>query len=351
VQVSANTLGGSNRFPGLIAEDNLIMTAPGTYGLELGDAFPTTDSAIGRVSGNILLGGTASPTGLPGAVQAGGPNLFVAPEAGNFTPAAGVPAGAGVHATVLADLNRKASNAGIAVAPGGWQTDNLKLTQTLLDSMPGLEDGIANNESVFTAPGSYANSVREPGRMSFFYSLDSVWKSANNVADGNLVNGLYEIITPEEYSAWRAAIASSYGGYTGIRWADSVIGQNKIFDAGGLFVVSIAGPSEYTRTLAAGNTVTVGGDMLVDFDGYTPTAGDTFDLVQAGSIALSGTNPFGQVLFADGLPNDWGYSLSVVDGNTLRMTITAVPEPATYTTALAGVACGGSTIFRRRKRA
>ncbi|MFZ9933290.1 MAG: Ig-like domain-containing protein, partial [Chthoniobacterales bacterium] len=196
-----NTLGGSNKFPGLVAQDNLIMTAPGTLGLELGDSFPTTNSAIGSVSGNILLGGTASPTGLPGATQAAGTNLFVAPEAGDFTPAAGIPAGVGVHATVLADLNRKASNAGIVVAPAGWEVDHLKLTQTLLDSMPGLEDGIANNESVFTAPGSYANSVREPGRMSFFYSLDSVWKSANNVADGNLVNGPYEIITPEEYSA------------------------------------------------------------------------------------------------------------------------------------------------------
>jgi hypothetical protein len=102
----ANTLGGSDRFPGLIAEDNLIMTAPGTYGLELGDAFPTTDSAIGRVSGNILLGGTASPTGLPGVLQASGPSLFVAPDAGNFTPAAGVPAGAGVNAAVLADLTQ-----------------------------------------------------------------------------------------------------------------------------------------------------------------------------------------------------------------------------------------------------
>ena len=33
------------------------------------------------------------------------------------------------------------------------------------------------------------------------------------------------------------------------------------------------------------------------------------------------------------------------------VTVTAVPEPSTYCMALAGIACGGYTIFRRRKRA
>jgi autotransporter-associated beta strand protein len=33
------------------------------------------------------------------------------------------------------------------------------------------------------------------------------------------------------------------------------------------------------------------------------------------------------------------------------VTVTAVPEPSTYATALAGLACGGYTMFRRRKRA
>jgi hypothetical protein len=31
--------------------------------------------------------------------------------------------------------------------------------------------------------------------------------------------------------------------------------------------------------------------------------------------------------------------------------VTAVPEPSTYAMALAGLACGGYSIFRRRKRA
>jgi len=36
---------------------------------------------------------------------------------------------------------------------------------------------------------------------------------------------------------------------------------------------------------------------------------------------------------------------------TLTMTVAPVPEPSTYAMALAGLACGGYSVFRRRKRA
>jgi hypothetical protein len=36
------------------------------------------------------------------------------------------------------------------------------------------------------------------------------------------------------------------------------------------------------------------------------------------------------------------------DGTGFRLA--AVPEPSTYAMALAGLACGGSVVFRRRKR-
>jgi hypothetical protein len=35
-------------------------------------------------------------------------------------------------------------------------------------------------------------------------------------------------------------------------------------------------------------------------------------------------------------------------GDSVRLN--AVPEPSTYAIALAGLACGGSVVFRRRKR-
>jgi hypothetical protein len=35
----------------------------------------------------------------------------------------------------------------------------------------------------------------------------------------------------------------------------------------------------------------------------------------------------------------------------MSLSISAVPEPSTYAMALAGLACGGWSMFRRRKRA
>jgi formylglycine-generating enzyme required for sulfatase activity len=40
-----------------------------------------------------------------------------------------------------------------------------------------------------------------------------------------------------------------------------------------------------------------------------------------------------------------------VELNTIGFRVAAVPEPSTYAMALAGLACGGYTMFRRRKRA
>ena len=41
-----------------------------------------------------------------------------------------------------------------------------------------------------------------------------------------------------------------------------------------------------------------------------------------------------------------------VSNPTIRYSfVAAVPEPSTYAMALAGLACGGYSLFRRRKRA
>jgi hypothetical protein len=40
-----------------------------------------------------------------------------------------------------------------------------------------------------------------------------------------------------------------------------------------------------------------------------------------------------------------------VSNPSIRFSIAAVPEPSTYAMALAGLACGGASMFRRRKRA
>ena len=61
---------------------------------------------------------------------------------------------------------------------------------------------------------------------------------------------------------------------------------------------------------------------------------------------------------AGALANGWA-AIDNLDPTTVRpmyamselITVTAVPEPATCMMALAGLACGGSLVRRRRKRA
>jgi hypothetical protein len=82
------------------------------------------------------------------------------------------------------------------------------------------------------------------------------------------------------------------------------------------------------------------------FDGFR----FTYNLVNASNQSMSlGSqyvdiyNPTPPIMLAyqAGLPQDLGPFLTLV----------AVPEPSTYAMALAGLACGGYSMFRRRKRA
>lgn len=343
----ANTLSGNNPFSGMALLNNLIMTASGTYGLEVNDGFPTA-SATDRVSGNIVAGGGVNPSGLPGVELVSGRSLFVDPLAGDFSAASGVPAGVGADPAVVADLKRKAQAEGIVVATDAWETDHLKLTQTLLDAIPGFEDGVSGNETVFKEPATYGASVKESGRKSMFFSVDSAWQTAKGVAAGVLSNGRYEVITPSEYSAWRDALQTAYPTYGAVRWGDSVLGQNKVFAADSLFVATIRGSQSYTKTLAPGKTVTVAGDLLVDFDGYAPKVGDAFDLIQAAEIVTGGGAGFGKVIFADGVSSAWTHSVAVVatsSGKALRLTINSGGTSTQQSQSIGAFAGVGSQVY------
>jgi hypothetical protein len=64
-------------------------------------------------------------------------------------------------------------------------------------------------------------------------------------------------------------------------------------------------------------------------------------------MSLSSSVPIKRlVLDLDLNPND---STSIM--NSARFNVAVVPEPSTYAMALAGLACGGYSMFRRRKRA
>jgi hypothetical protein len=325
-----NTLASTAPFdkdptPGLVVANNLVMTAPGTFAFELNDGYPTAASAA-KFSGNVRLGsgGTVNPTGLPGASAQAGSSLFVNPNAGNFMPAAGVPLAAGAPADTRATIDSAVSKFGVTVAPANWVTDELKLTQSFLDNIPGLDDGIANNETVFTGPGQYGASDSEIDRKAFYFAVNSAWKTSIGLRDAALTrtrvpafNGLYELIVPSAYSTWYDAAKLANPSYASIRHGNSYIAQNKAFPANSLLLTALGGTAagSYNQILAAGQTITLGGDLRIVFsNGYTPKSGDSFDIIKAGAVIGNFANV--------NLPASVGaaYSLNVVSGNTLRLT-------------------------------
>jgi hypothetical protein len=323
-----NTLASTAPFdkdptPGLVVANNLVMTATGTFAFELNDGYPTAASAA-KFSGNVRLatGGTVNPTGLSGVASQSGASLFVNPAAGDFTPVAGVPLSAGAPADIRAKLKAAISKFGVSVAPANWVTDELKLTQSLLDNIPGLEDGVAGNETVFTTPGQYGASNLETDRKAMYFTVATAWKTSVGLRDTDLArprvlafNGLYELIVPAAYSVWLDAARLSYPSYASIRHGDSYIAQNKVFPANSLLLTSIGGTSagSYNQILAAGQTITLGGDLRIVFsNGYTPKSGDSFDIIKAASLVGNFANVF--------VPSSVGaaYLLNVV-GGTLRL--------------------------------
>jgi hypothetical protein len=98
---------------------------------------------------------------------------------------------------------------------------------------------------------------------------------------------------------------------------------------------------------SAKTTFPVAGAYVVELRNMVATAGFYGDapnvpfLITNSSLLIGLINPFdpGDDKIYDGTP--FQFSLGAV----------AVPEPSTYAMALAGLACGGYSLFRRRKRA
>jgi fibronectin-binding autotransporter adhesin len=136
------------------------------------------------------------------------------------------------------------------------------------------------------------------------------------------------------------------GNSPGLVTIDSNVVLNGILDMelGGLLrATSGTGGSGYYDAINVTNALTLGGTLnVVLYDTFVPTYGDTFTLLQAGSIS----GDFDTVIYptlSGGL--SWERTTSAT-----AMTITVVPEPSTYAMALAGLACGGWQMWRRRLR-
>ena len=100
--------------------------------------------------------------------------------------------------------------------------------------------------------------------------------------------------------------------------------------------------TQYDRVVDSGVLTLLGGTLNVAlYNGFMPSLGDSFEILQYGQLS----GDFGTVIYptlSDGF--SWARTTSAT-----AMTITVVPEPSTYAMALAGLACGGWQMWRRRR--
>lgn len=324
--------------------NNLVQVNTAQLSYELAETIGSTGATYGSNYSGV---GTISPSNVATNLNT---NVFVNANAGNFTPTASVPANIGANVATRTDLTNRATQFGVTIANDFWVHNHLKNTQTLIDNIPGIEDGVINNESVFTDAGVYDLSDLEyaNGRKSYYHTVNTTWKSVNNVTNSvlNHGNGLdvhdgkYELVTPEEYSTWYDNIKATYrrdsdnngsddSPYDRIRYGESIIKQNKIFLNNSLHVVEINSASNYNTSVATGKTITLDGDILFNFN-YTPAGNEVFDVFTAGTINTANvSNLFDRVRFVGYTGT---YTLTVITGspNILRLRLTNTLSTAQF---------------------
>ncbi len=344
VRVSDTNENGPNTlFTNFQAHGNVAQTNAAVFAVEMdhaiGESYGSGNDPMGNTPANTITNNYAAVGKFKprneanvGIFNANTTQLFVDPNAGDFTinPSAGLPSGVGVDPAILAELNSRADDFGVTIGWDGWLTDNLLLSQTILDNVPGVNDGIPGNETVFTDAGTFVEqqSSNDDHTHILYNVVDGSWKAERRSPSTQ------QFFLNEEYLDWYEEIKQTYLNsdqeeYPRIRYGSSYIKQDKVFPATWLTVCEINAEG---NTFAEGydNTFTLGGDLLINISDVTPLPGDSYDLMAAGSIvgptaARLGQNSdlFNRVLFPDGAePDDW--SLEVVtsgDQEVLRFNI------------------------------
>ena len=315
------------QFINFIAQNNAAQTVTDVSAIEIDKAVEQADAAGGSgtalVSGNYAMDGRIKPTTLDGLglTKLTNGQLFINPSAGNFriNPALNLPSSTGVEPQVLDDLDAKVTAFDVTIAAVNLDVDHLKLGQTILDNIPGLNDGIANNETIFVDYGNMSSNYHSIT----FDVVDGDWK--NDTGSPNQQD--FEL--NEAYYTWYENVATTYLNSTGseyerIRWGNSEVRQDQLFDADWLTVSQIT-DTENTLINGYDNHFTLDGDLLIDFVNFTPTEGDEFDLIIANTITSNNTGDlFNRLLFEGFTPDN--YTLEVVNvfgGQALRLSITS----------------------------
>lgn len=310
------------QFTNLICHNNAAQTVSSVSVIEIDKAVEQTivNEGTPDVSGNYAMDGKIKPSGQSGLTKLTNGQLFINPTEGNFriNPDLNLPASTGVQTAVLDALDVKVAAFDVNVSPGGVPVDHLKLTQTILDNIPGLNDGIVGNEIVFEDYGTMSNNYHSIE----FDVVNGDWKDdQNSPAQQN-----FEL--NEVYYTWYENVATTHlnrsgAEYERIRWGDSEVKQDQVFDPDWLTVAQITSTSN-TFINGYDNDFTLDGDILIDFENFIPQIDDAFDLMTANSITSNnaGNDLFDRVLFEGFTPDH--YALEVIDisdAQVLRLTI------------------------------
>jgi hypothetical protein len=322
------------QFVNAVIQNNAVQTTAGTFSFELGDVL-NQGGGTASISGNYAAGGNIVPASLiNNGVNTNAGSLFINPNNGNFriNPALGLPATLGVSPTILNDIDARVARFAVEVKWDKWNFDHLKLTQTILDNIPGVNDGALNNETVFTNTGILHLNPLPSRSVIDFNVVNGVWKTNT----GSPATQEFEL--NPEYAAWykaRNMATKNAGGddYARIRWGNSFTKQDQLFQNDWLTNSQITSKDSNTVIYGADNHFTLDGDLLVDFEGYTPVVNDKWYLMQANTITSANTGQlFDRVLFEGVTLSPSQYSLTIVNvpgGQALQLLILNTTLPVT----------------------
>lgn len=320
------------------------------------------------VGGNLVLdGNTAVATAHGGNLLLGNLNV----ESGEF----GAYGGAYIHA---ASVNMTGASAALTITGNastleagpltigaGAHLDLLQGGILQLNGTGNTNAGIVNvdSASALTGTGSIANTgqIVAVGGAAISTSITNsssgtidVSGSGNTLFAGNVANaGNIQISSGSD--AIFTGTFSGPGSVTGAGTAlfDGTLAPgdpvtehfagNVIFKSGNNLIMQIGGTtagSGYDQLIVNGQ-VTLGGTLTVQLiDGFTPTAGESFQLIDPPSL----TGTFGTLDFAS-LANGLQWNTSQLDASGI-LSVTATPEPA----SLAVLALGGGLALLLRRR-
>ncbi len=298
-------------FTNFVCRNNLVQTGyTNISGVEIDQAIQETISNGGQpdINKNYSMTGKVKPIGQPGITQLMNGQLFIDPENGNFrvNPALGLPINTGVKPKVLDSLDQRAAYFNVPVSPWNFEVDYLKLTQTVLDNIPGVDDGINGNETVFEDHGF----VKSNNQAIVYKAPPSAWRQATGAHFKQIFS------FGSEYSAWYNSIVNNYVNRRGetferIRWGDSEIRQNHKFPKDWLLVAQIKS-SSHTVIKAENHDLIIDGEVLIDFENFTPQVGDQFDIIVAQNITTKNTGEvFDREIFEGYTPTN--YTVNIVN--------------------------------------